>query len=153
MISGNSVLFHKATLRDLDPIKGIADKHRTELGFVMRPSLEKSIHDHEIVVATSENVVVGFVHYHHRRDLQTTLYHLVVCSEYRFLGIGNNLVTKLTEEARALGKVYVLLKCPVTLASNAFYERIGFKLNGTELGKERELNVWRYDVAPSESRP
>ena len=146
MISGNKIAFRKAIIGDLDAIKQLADKHRNELGFVMRPSLEKSIHEEEIIIAVNDNSIIGFVHYHHRRDEQTTLYHIVVNPEYRLSGIGSELITRLKMEAGNIGKAFVLLKCPVPLASNIFYQAIGFKLTSTETGKERKLNIWQLDL-------
>jgi N-acetylglutamate synthase-like GNAT family acetyltransferase len=146
MTSGNEITFRKAILTDLDAIKRLADMHRTELGFVLRPSLEKSIHDREIIVAFHEDYLVGFVHYHHRKDQQTTLYHIAVHPSHRSCGIGQELVSRLRADSRESGKILIRLKCPVTLPSNQFYQQVGFQLAGTEDGKERKLNVWQAEL-------
>ncbi len=135
---------------DLDGIKRLCDAHRNELGFVMRPSLVSAIERREVLIAhDADQHLAGFVHFHHRRDQQTTLYHIVVDPKYRLLGVGNELVQRLRESALGAGKVFVQLKCPVTLPSNKFYEKLGFRLVETEAGKGRPLNVWRLELAPS----
>ena len=144
MTSGNNGQFsiRQATPNDLNAIKGLADQHREELGFVLRPALEKAIADQELLVAEVEELVVGFVHYHHRRDRQTTLYHIAVREEHRSQGIGRALIEALSIESSSRGKGQILLRCPTNLAANSFYANIGLSLISAEEGKRRELNVW-----------
>lgn len=71
-------------------IKRFADRYRNEIGFVLRPALVKSIVEREIFTAFEEDQLIGFIHYHHRRDLQTTLYHIAVASEQHLKGIVGN---------------------------------------------------------------
>jgi len=151
MTSGSSEHFiiRQATPEDLGVIKHLADQHKKELGFVLRPALEKAITDQELLVAQVEDQVVGFVHYHHRRDGQTTLYHIVVDTNFRSQGIGKALVDALTLEAKRHGKRQILLKCPVDLAANSFYQRIGFSLLRDEEGNRRRLRVWGTQVSDS----
>jgi N-acetylglutamate synthase-like GNAT family acetyltransferase len=152
MTSGNKGQFtiRKATLHDLNAIKLLADRHKEELGFVLRPALEKAIADQEIFVAAVDAEVVGFVHYHHRRDQQTTLYHIIVSEPNRLQGIGQALVNSLSQEASQFERKFVLLKCPQELPANHFYEDCGFVLVGTENGKRRSLNTWRLALGSSE---
>ena len=150
MTSGNSSAFsiRKATDGDLDAIKRLADRHKTELGFILRPALAKAIADRELFVAeVPQGPIVGFVHYHHRRDQQTTLYHIVVNEAFRRLGVGQALVHALSKEAERRGKTVVLLKCPQNLSANHFYQKIGFTLSVVEEGKRRPLNVWTLSVS------
>lgn len=144
MTSGNNSHFsiRKAALDDLDAIKQLADQHREELGFVLRPALEKAITDQELLVAEAEELIVGFVHYHHRQDLQTTLYHIAVREERRSQGIGRALIEALSIESSKRGRHQILLKCPKNLTANSFYANTGFSLTHAERGKKRELNVW-----------
>ena len=132
----------KPTQADLVAIKTLCDDHRIELGFVMRPSLVKAIDDRELFVAYSENMLTGLVHYHHRRDGQTTLYHIVVAPTQRSVGLGKALVEALRTECEAHKMKTILLKCPSGLAANDFYARIGFKHTLTEVGKIRQLQIW-----------
>lgn len=124
----------------------MANAHRRELGFVRKVTLAASICQKEILVAVNDGQVVGFVHYHHRRDKQTTLYNIVVRSQKRQRGIGRRLVNALKEESRSLDKLWVILKCPAELSANKFYRRVGFRRWRKEPGKRRALFVWRLFV-------
>lgn len=149
MTSGNNngVVFRKATLTDLEGIKKLADQHKTELGFVIRGALAKSIETSEIIVAAEYNgEIVGFVQYRHRKDEQTTLYNIVVVSSHQRQGIGRLLVDSLGNEVREHQKQFILLKCPSRLPANDFYRDYGFTLQTVEEGKKRALNVWKFDV-------
>lgn len=128
--------------RDINSIKALFDRHRIELGFVLRPSLAKAIELGEVLVAIRDRKIVGAVHYHHRREGQTTLYHIAVDSPYRSQRVGRALVTRLRKLCSQRGMMCILLKCPAELPSNIFYERIGFECRDREKGKHRELNVW-----------
>jgi len=142
------MIIRKAQHTDLDAIKAIADAHKTELGFIRRPTLEKSIQINEILVAIDENnqAIVGFVHYHHRKDKQVTLYNIVVVSNFRLSGIATQLISELVNEAKFCQSEYILLKCPEELTANQFYERYGFSAMPQEKGKHRPLNIWKLDL-------
>lgn len=149
MTSGNAeIVVRKATKEDLDAIKGLADAHRQELGFVRRPTLLEAIKCEEVIVAQNCGHLAGFVHYHHRHDEQTTLYDIVVSSAYRRQGIGRSLVKTLVAEAAALGKQVIVLRCPEELLANSFYAHIGFEHWKGEPGKRRKLVVWRLVFQP-----
>lgn len=144
----NEIKIRKAVSSDIGNLKTLADAHKNELGFVLRPALTKSVDNRAVLVAVSadDHILVGFVDYHHRKDAQTTLYHIVVSSDQRGNGIGRALVDSLRIEALTLGKHCVILKCPEELMANDFYLNIGFELVATENGKARRLNVWRLDL-------
>lgn len=144
MTSGNNrvVPIRKATSSDLEMVKRLADQNKEDLGFVLRPALEKSISDNELFVSERNGIVTGFVHYHHRRDQQTTLYHIAVCKTFRRMGAGIALVNALRDEAMRLEMTHILLKCPNSAPANLFYPEVGFSLSHTEEGKKRPLNVW-----------
>jgi len=146
------MIIRKAQHTDLDAIKAIADAHKTELGFIRRPTLEKSIQINEILVAIDENnqAIVGFVHYHHRKDKQVTLYNIVVISSFRLSGIATQLISALVNEAKFRQSEYILLKCPEELTANQFYECYGFWAMPQEKGKHRALNIWRFDINHAE---
>jgi len=130
-----------ATLGDLDAIKALYDAQRQALGFVLRPALAESIQRSEILVAQN-GVLVGAVHYRHRRDQQTTLYHIAVQESQQRRGIGAALLLALRQECQARQARCILLKCPQELPSNQFYAALGFHLQGQDTGKHRSLNIW-----------
>jgi N-acetylglutamate synthase-like GNAT family acetyltransferase len=132
----------KALIDDLDAIKSIADASKAELGFVLRPALMASIRREEVLVAVTRSQIAAFVEYHHRKDRQTTLYHIAVSKSYHRQGVGQALLQALHYEAESLGKTCIMLRCPIDLSANHFYEGCGFYLAGTENGKQRPLNVW-----------
>ena len=151
MTSGVSkTTFRKATLEELDAIKSLAEAHRYELGFVIRPALARSIERGELIVATNSTDPIAFVEYHHRRDAQTTLYHIVVAPDYRRQGIGRWLIERLADEALAACKEIIALKCPATLPANDFYARTGWSLAGSEPGKRCLLNLWQLPLDASD---
>lgn len=140
-------IIRKATKDDLDSINALVSAHKEELGFVRQVTLVHSTERQEISVAEISVQIVGLVRYHHRRDLQTTLYDIVVSPARRLTGIGKALVQALAEEALILGKQVVVLKCPAELQANAFYAHIGFERWAEEPGKRRKLVVWHLPIA------
>lgn len=151
MIFGSNkikAILRKATLEDLDGIKILVDKHKNELGFVVRGALHRSIESSEIIVAVDEieGNLVGFVHYRHRKDKQTTLYNIVVAQDKRRCGIGKLLLDSLAAEAINKEKESILLKCPIELPANDFYRHLGFKLDSTIEGKKKPLNIWSLSL-------
>ncbi len=141
-----TLVIRKATPADLDAIKAIADAHRHELGFVLRPALAESIGRGEVLVAENHQGLIGFAEYHHRRDAQTTLYHIAVIPQCRQQGVGRALVNALCAEASALGKLTVFLKCPADLSARGFYACLGFEVLGEEPGNGRSLIVWTLSL-------
>jgi N-acetylglutamate synthase-like GNAT family acetyltransferase len=140
----------KACERDLASIKPLLDAHRHELGFVIRPALQKRIQADEVLVACDivgdVETIIGVMAYHHRRDEQTTLYHIVVAPAWRKRGIGRRLIQALQQEAQRQGKHHIQLKCPCDLPANNFYPRLGFQLHEVQDGRKRALNVWRLGL-------
>jgi len=142
----DTLVIRKATPADLDAIKIIADAHRHELGFVLRPALAESIGRDEVLVAENHQGLIGFVEYHHRRDTQTTLYHVAVIPRYRRQGIGRMLVNALCVEALSLGKRVIRLKCPADLPARGFYACLGFETLKEERGNGRPLLIWSLSL-------
>lgn len=133
--------------KDLPQLKALADAHRQELGFVNRATLELAINSKEIL-----NSPYGFLHFHHRRDNISTLYHLCVSHERRRQGVGRSLVSAWEEHSRKCGIKRLRLKCPLDLKANGFYSRLGFSRVDIEPGKHRPLVVWEKrlrETAPS----
>lgn len=143
----NGVELRYAASVDLDRVKALCDRHRVELGFVLRPSLAAAIAACEVIAAVSAaDQLLGIVHYHHRRDGQTTLYHLAVAPERRGSGVGRALIAALRAETHHHGQTVIRLKCPSGLAANAFYRRVGFICVAQDPGKSRVLNQWEWYV-------
>lgn len=140
----------RASIEDLEGIKQLADQHRHELGFVLAPSLARSIERNELIVVENSEGTVAFVDFHHRRDNQTTLYHIVVHSDHRRQSIGRQLIDELIRDAKEHDKEFIQLKCPVDLEANKFYESQGFCRAHIQPNKHRDLAIWRLTVrAPS----
>lgn len=139
---GNNLEVRKAIAADLPHVKCLADAHRHELGFVLLPSLREQIERGEMLVAVQGDEVVGFVDYHRRKDKQVTLYHIAVESTARQQGVGRALVGGLEQVARETDCLRILLKCPIDLPANLFYQEYGFTLDETLNGRKRPLNVW-----------
>lgn len=139
-------MIRKALPEDIAAIKAIADKNKDTLGFVMRSTLLESIARSWVLVAESDNQVVGFVNYRHRRDEQTTIYEICVAQDYRGKGMGQALLNVLVKESASRGKAFIQLKAIATIPANRFYERYGFTLVRVESGRRQSLNVWRFVV-------
>lgn len=123
--------------KDLPWIKSIADAHRQELGFINRSMLAMAVEKQEILCVSD-----GFLHFHHRQDQVSTLYHLCVKSDQRRKGIGRQLIKAWEDHSQKNGITTLRLKCPIDLQANGFYARIGFKRVGIDPGKNRSLVVW-----------
>lgn len=147
-MSRPALRIHQATLDDLDAVKRLFDANKTALGFVLRPSLIESIQRAELLVAYRDADFVGTVHYHHRRDGQTTLYHIAVDTTSRVAGVGRALIVALQQECILRGMHSIVLKCPQELPANQFYARVGFSRIRTDEGKHRPLNVWHMPISP-----
>ncbi|NET55977.1 MAG: GNAT family N-acetyltransferase [Symploca sp. SIO2E6] len=122
--------------------KRIASRFSKELGFVNIRSLEES--DTKGCLEVIQGI--GFTHFHHRRDKQTTIYSLAVLSEHQRQGWGRLLFYRVLCRAIEARCDRIFLKCPSECAANAFYSSIGFKLLGTAPGKKRRLNCWQYQI-------
>lgn len=146
-ISGSEIEIRHAIVEEIDLIKRLFDRHKNELGFVIKSALINSIERNELIVAVNERgEIVGVVHYRHRKDGQTTLYSIVVDATCRLKAIGRALVYELKNEASGKGQKNILLKCPTELESNKFYEAEHFSLIATDSGKLRPLNIWVFQL-------
>ena len=126
--------------------KYIANQYKNELGFVNRSALKESLTKNELEVIVENDETIGFVHFHHRRDKQTTIYSIAVNKERVKEGWGRLLFYRVLCNAIENNKNFIIAKCPEDLESNTFYSSLEFVLDRVEEGKKRRLNVWRYDI-------
>lgn len=77
----------------------------------------------------------GFCHWHLRRDGRLTIREIIATRK----GAGTEILAIL----KTKGASAITAKCPAHLPSNAWYERKGFALQGTETTRTgRPINVW-----------
>lgn len=137
-------IVRKAVSHDLLAIKAIADGNKSELGFIIKSALLVGIEKGWLFVIEQDNLLVGFIHYRHRQDTQTTIYEICVAQGYRGQGMGRLLIEAVIHEARMRGQTFILLKAIASLDANRFYEHLGFTCSGVERGKKQPLTIWRY---------
>ncbi len=125
------MVIRNATLDDINHIKQIADKNKTELGFVLRPALMEAVQRGELLY----NPLGAFCHWHRRRDGVSVIYEICVLKKLRGQGFGKEMIQSLPLPIR--------LKCLVDNVANDFYQYLGFELVATEPGKKRALNIWQ----------
>jgi len=93
------------------------------------------------MVAVQNEIVVGFIRWHQRRDCIATIYEICVVPAFRRQGIGRSLVQSVIRQATPQCHK-VQLKCPADLEANRFYASLGFRHEGTLEGKRIPLNFW-----------
>ncbi len=132
----------------IDDVKILADANRNSLGFITKKKFEEAVEQQRGKVALQDDMVVGFVIYRHRKiDSQTTLSEICVHNDYHNQRIGSKLMLALIQDCEHRCREFIQLKCPVDLAANGFYERLGFRLHTIEEGKKRQLKVWRLAIS------
>lgn len=136
-----------AQSNDITLIKKIADANRLALGFLPLVKVSDAVEQQRVLVLQSPHQLAGFVIFRHRKiDQQTTLSDICVANEWRGQAGGKLLMQALYRQCMELDREFILLKCPVDLAANSFYERVGFRHTATEAGRRRPLNVWQLDI-------
>lgn len=133
--SENGVIYRLGNEDDLRPIKKITNQLRDTLPFVMNVALKEAISKDELYVAEMDGIVVGFIHFHKRKDGINTIHEIGVSKDYQSKGIG--------------GKLFDLVPIPRRLKTtednkiaNMFYGKKGMEMIGKEQGKKRILNTW-----------
>lgn len=129
-----------ATIEDLKSIKRIANQNREFIGFVMNVALKESIDKKSLFVAECEELenkgeVIGFVHYHARRDGWHTLHEIGIDKKFQKRRIGSLLLGIVPAPTR-------LKTTTDNLNAIRFYIRHGFGKARLEAGKKRELLVF-----------
>jgi len=124
---------------DLPAIKRIANQYKTELGFVMLPSLRRGIVQRELYVAEYGRRIVGFCNWHKRRDGWHTVYEIAVEKSRQGEHIGRALLEAVPLPRR--------LKCPTDNSrANEFYEHLGGRIVALTPGKQRPLHNWEFGM-------
>lgn len=123
-----------ATAEEVDAVQKIANQNSKAVGFVMKAALHEAVKREELLVALINEQIVGFAHFHKRRDGWTTLYEIAVLKP-NGAGTGLALLHQLPLPLR--------LKCPVDNQSNTWYVSVGMTLVRTDPGRKRALNVYQ----------
>lgn len=126
---------HNGTPDDAALCQRMTRQHPKSFPFVMLPALRECAERGTLLIVYVESQAVGFVSYRARRDGWHTIYELCVHKDWQRQGIGRALLYSVPMPVR--------LKCPVDLiSSNAFYEKMGMRLERVDTSKKRALNVW-----------
>lgn len=124
-----------AVVDDLVIIKKIANQNRDFIGFVMKVALIEAISKKSLFVFDSVDGVLGFIHYHPRKDGWNTVHELAVMREHQGKGIGQALFDIVPLPMR--------LKTTVDNATAiAFYAKNNMLHVRNEQGKKRSLVVF-----------
>lgn len=123
-----------ATEHDLTDIKRIANQNREFIGFVMKVALMESIQKKSLLVFEDLSGVVGFVHYHPRKDGWHTVHELAVSKNLHSKGVGQQLFDSVPLPIR-------LKTTEDNLKALRFYAKNGMTIVGIENGKKRKLTV------------
>lgn len=123
-----------ATEHDLTDIKRIANQNREFIGFVMKVALMDSIQKKSLLVFEDLSGVVGFVHYHPRKDGWHTVHELAVTKSLHSKGVGQQLFNSVPLPIR-------LKTTEDNVKALNFYAKNGMTIVGIEKGKKRKLTV------------
>ena len=119
---------------DIPHIKKIASQHSKQLGFVNSASLKDSVNRCSLIVATLNNVIVGFANYRTRRDGVNVIYELGVHRNHHRQRVGSALLASVPRPTR-------LKVTTDNVTAITFYEANGFAITATEQGRKRMLHV------------
>lgn len=133
--SKSQLVIRLATVDDLKTIKKIANQNREFIGFVMNVALAESIKNKSLNVVEIDNMVIGFVHFHARKDSWHTLHELAIFKEYQHSGLGQLLFDTVPHPIR-------LKTTQDNESAINFYQKNGMAHVRTEQGKKRELMVF-----------
>lgn len=123
-----------ASEHDLTDIKRIANQNREFIGFVMKVALMEAIQKKSLLVFDNSTGVVGFVHYHPRKDGWHTVHELAVSKSIQCQGIGQQLFDSVPLPIR-------LKTTEDNVNALKFYAKNGMNIVGIENGKKRKLTV------------
>ena len=129
---------------DIDYIAKIASKNSQTLGFVRKTKLIISIQKQQVHVIKEDSVVVGYIHFHVRKDDIITIYELCIDEPFRNKGLGRLLVESVVSIGKDINSSLIKLKCISNTDACDFYEHIGFEHIRTEQGKKNQINIYHY---------
>jgi GNAT superfamily N-acetyltransferase len=129
-----------------DAAADVFQAHRDELGFVNRAQCREG---DLLTIRRGGDVAAALLGNHCVQKPQSTVYELAVRPAYRREGLATELVDRFAAESP---HDRLVAKCPTDLDANEFYRATGWQLTGTEDGKKRPLNVWRYTVTDAPDR-
>lgn len=133
--NSNEIIYRLGNENDIKSIKKITNQLRQELPFVMNVVLMDAISKDELYVADKDGLIVGFIHFHKRKDGWNTVHEIGILKEYQGTGVGKKLFNMIPKPRR-------LKTTEDNIKANEFYKRQGLKLTGQEQGKKRLLNIW-----------
>lgn len=117
----------------------IRKQYSKELGAPHYPAMRSAVNRREIIVAEFDELIVGYVYFHRRKDGWNTIYEIATASDWTRHKIATGLLCGIPYP--------IQLKCPVDNPANKFYEQQGFQFMGQEKGIRRELNIWNKTKA------
>ena len=123
-----------ATDHDLTDIKRIANQNREFIGFVMKIALIEAIKKRSLLVFEDLSGVIGFVHYHPRKDGWHTIHEIAVSKQLQSKGVGQQLFDSVPLPIR-------LKTTEDNIKALGFYVKNGMKIVSIENGKKRKLTV------------
>lgn len=123
-----------ASEHDLTDIKRIANQNREFIGFVMKVALMEAIQKKSLLVFETSTGVIGFIHYHPRKDGWHTVHELAVSKSIQGQGVGQQLFDSVPLPIR-------LKTTEDNTNALKFYAKNGMKIVGIEKGKKRKLTV------------
>lgn len=123
-----------ATDHDLTDIKRIANQNREFIGFVMKIALIEAIKKRSLLVFEDLSGVIGFVHYHPRKDRWHTIHEIAVSKQLQSKGVGQQLFDSVPLPIR-------LKTTEDNIKALGFYVKNGMKIVSIENGKKRKLTV------------
>ena len=123
-----------ATDHDLTDIKRNANQNREFIGFVMKIALIEAIKKRSLLVFEELSGVIGFVHYHPRKDGWHTIHEIAVSKQLQSKGVGQQLFDSVPLPIR-------LKTTEDNIKALGFYVKNGMKIVGIENGKKRKLTV------------
>ncbi len=133
----DNMVYRNAKNIDYPDIKRISNQHREYLPFVMRVAIEDSIKRNEVIVCEKDKRVIGFIHFHKRRDGYTTIHEVGVDRNFLSIGIGKNLINMIEKP--------IQLKVTTDNPANDFYKKLGFRFIKEIKGNKRNLNLYILD--------
>lgn len=127
---------------ELAAIKRIAEDNRRELGFSTTATYSAAINAEEMIVSQEKSRVLGYCHFHLRRDNVLKVYQICVDRLHRRNGIGTGLMNYVITYTIRRGGNSITLLCPDDLEANLFYGSYGFVCGQLVAGKKRQLRIW-----------